>query len=391
MVSSVAIAGAGPAGSSLAIRLVETGLDVTLIERESFPRHKLCGEFISPECLTHFEQLGVADRMLASGGDRIAETIFYERGGRSLVIPSEWFGSTVALGLSRAEMDLILLERAKELGVTVLESTRVTGLISNGGRVVALQAKNDDGAASTINADLIIDATGRAAVIKRLLDKQGTDARAAKRPPLLGFKVHLRDTDLEPGRCEIYSFEGGYAGLSHVENGIANFCFLIKANSAKKFGGKGDLITEGAIKKNKRASVTLKNAMPVYDWLAVAVDRFGKKELAPAPKVFAVGDAAAFIDPFTGSGMLLALESAEVLSRSILINRSCPEKIAATYNNWFDQKFLTRLRVCGLIRNAAYLPRAAALVINFLGASRIARELLTRTTRQGFSISPTRR
>ena len=135
----------------------------------------------------------------------------------------------------------------------------------------------------------------------------------------------------------------------------------------------------------------LKNAMPVYDWLAVAVDRFGKKELAPAPKVFAVGDAAAFIDPFTGSGMLLALESAEVLSRSILINRSSPEKIAATYNNWFDQKFLTRLRVCGLIRNAAYLPRAAALVINFLGASRIARELLTRTTRQGFSISPTRR
>ena len=131
--------------------------------------------------------------------------------------------------------------------------------------------------------------------------------------------------------------------------------------------------------------------MPVYDWLAVAVDRFGKKELAPAANVFTAGDAAAFIDPFTGSGMLLALESAEVLSESISINRLTPKKIASTYNNWFDQKFLTRLRVCGLIRNAAYLPRAATLMITLLSSSRTARELLTRTTRQGFTISQTRR
>jgi flavin-dependent dehydrogenase len=143
--------------------------------------------------------------------------------------------------------------------------------------------------------------------------------------------------------------------------------------------------------KNKRAAVTLKNARPLYDWLAVAVDRFGKKELAPAPNVLTVGDAAAFIDPFTGSGMLLAFESSEVLARCITKYRSNPDAIPDAYNNWFDQKFLSRLRVCSLIRNVAYLPRAAAIVISLLGASRSARELLTRTTRHGFSISENKR
>jgi flavin-dependent dehydrogenase len=242
-----------------------------------------------------------------------------------------------------------------------------------------------------VYSDLVVDATGRSTVVKRLLDKKVADRKVPKRPPLLGFKAHLRGVDLEPGRCEIYSFEGGYGGLSYVEDGFANFCFLIKGNTAKKYGGKADALFSGPIIENKRAAVTLRNSQPVYDWLAVAVDRFGKKELAPADNVFAVGDAAAFIDPFTGSGMLLAFESAKVLAESIIANLSDLEKIPATYNNWFDQKFLARLRVCSLIRNAAYLPRAAAVVITLLGASRTARELLTRTTRQGFQISANKR
>ena len=77
----IVIAGAGPAGSSLAIRLSRLGFTVTLIERYKFPRAKLCGEFISPECLKHFEELGVLDEMLTAGGDRVSETVFYETAG----------------------------------------------------------------------------------------------------------------------------------------------------------------------------------------------------------------------------------------------------------------------------------------------------------------------
>ena len=75
----VAIAGAGPAGASAAIQLALTGARVLLIEEKKFPRAKLCGEFISPECLTHFKRLGVMDQMSAAGGAAVLETVFYSR------------------------------------------------------------------------------------------------------------------------------------------------------------------------------------------------------------------------------------------------------------------------------------------------------------------------
>ncbi|HEV7701214.1 MAG TPA: FAD-dependent oxidoreductase, partial [Pyrinomonadaceae bacterium] len=80
----VAIVGAGPAGSSAAIRLANAGRSVLLVEKEQFPREKLCGEFISPECLEHFSELGVLDAMQSAGGVELTETIFYGRGGRGV-------------------------------------------------------------------------------------------------------------------------------------------------------------------------------------------------------------------------------------------------------------------------------------------------------------------
>src|SRR5205085_1939624 len=109
----VLIVGAGPAGSSAAIRLAKNGLSVLLIEQKKFPRSKLCGEFISPECLDHFKELGVLDDMLAAGAVALDRTIFYARNGRSVSVPSEWFSqNSAALGLSRAAMDAALLQRA---------------------------------------------------------------------------------------------------------------------------------------------------------------------------------------------------------------------------------------------------------------------------------------
>ncbi|HEV7798443.1 MAG TPA: FAD-dependent monooxygenase, partial [Pyrinomonadaceae bacterium] len=89
----VAIAGAGPAGTSAAIELRLKGARVLLIEEKKFPRPKLCGEFISPECLTHFQRLGVMDQMSAAGGASVTETVFYSRRGNSVAVPSEWFRS----------------------------------------------------------------------------------------------------------------------------------------------------------------------------------------------------------------------------------------------------------------------------------------------------------
>src|SRR5438309_11778732 len=124
----VAIAGAGPAGTSAAIQLAMDGGRVLLVEEKKFPRAKLCGEFISPECLAHFKRLGVDDEMLAAGGVSLAETIFYSPRGHSVAVPSEWFKPGArALGLSRSEMDHKLIQRAKSAGVVVLEDSHASG------------------------------------------------------------------------------------------------------------------------------------------------------------------------------------------------------------------------------------------------------------------------
>jgi menaquinone-9 beta-reductase len=101
------VVGGGPAGTSAAIHLATGGARVLLLEQKKFPRAKLCGEFISPECLEHFRRLGVAESMGHAGGAHLSETVFYSRRGASVSVPSEWFGAApaVALGPNRTKID----------------------------------------------------------------------------------------------------------------------------------------------------------------------------------------------------------------------------------------------------------------------------------------------
>src|SRR5258706_11909716 len=102
----VIIAGGGPAGASAAIHLATGGARVLLVEQKKFPRAKLCGEFISPECTPHFERLGVAAQIFAAGPAKLTQTGFFLRWGKGISVPSTLFGAHGgALGLSPAEKD----------------------------------------------------------------------------------------------------------------------------------------------------------------------------------------------------------------------------------------------------------------------------------------------
>ena len=380
--TSVLIAGGGPAGSSLAIRLVTRGFDVTLVEREKFPRHKLCGEFISPECLLHFVELGVREQMLASGGERITKTVFYDAAGRSIAVPCKWFATGgAALSLSRAEMDHKLLERAREVGVDVREEASVVGFGEENGRVTDVRVRGGDNSDQKLSADIFVDATGRASVLARLLEKRSKGKTPKKRKGLVGFKTHLKNTNVEPGCCEIYSFHGGYGGLSPIENGSANLCFLVRSEIVRDMNGDADGIMGSVVLKNTRAFATLSQAERVSDWLAVSVDGFGLKNLDPAVNVFTIGDSAAFIDPFTGSGMLMAFESSELLARIISTYSSELKTLAMEYRLSFERRFATRLRICSMLRRAAFSPAAAKVMILLLKTNSVARQLVARSTR----------
>ena len=371
----VIIAGGGPAGASAAIHLARGGVRALLVEQKKFPRAKLCGEFISPECQAHFEKLGVAGGMFASGPALLQETVFYSTKGHHVAVPSKWFsGGRPALGLSRAVMDEVLLRSAQDVGVHVHEGASIAEPLLDGNRVVGVRVKLD-GSYHDFHAPVTIDATGRARILSRKLASANS-----KRPSLVAFKAHLKKTKVAAGACEIYFYPGGYGGLSTVEAGTSNLCFIIAADDVKRFNSDPNIVLRECVMKNQRAAHTLETAEVCSEWLSASWERFGRQRPSPAPGLLAIGDSAAFIDPFTGSGMLMALESGELVAQSILKHESSAAlevRYTASYRRTFD----SRLRICGLLRRAAFSPRLVELGIAICGASERFRNRLVRATR----------
>ncbi|HEX5873727.1 MAG TPA: NAD(P)/FAD-dependent oxidoreductase [Pyrinomonadaceae bacterium] len=374
----VIVAGAGPAGTSAAIHLARNDIRVLLVEQKKFPRPKLCGEFISPECRQHFEHLGVSNEITFSGPTSLTETVFYSSGGHRVTIPSNWFGGSVALGLSRARMDHVLLRRAQDCGVTVLEGASISEPLMNGSGVHGIKVKVD-GSEREYRAPLTIDATGRARILTRKLN--GAEPRS--KPTLVAFKAHLRNTRIAPNACEIYFYPHGYGGLSTIEDTLSNLCFIVSAEQVKRYRSNPEAVMRELVMKNRRAAYTLEHAETESEWLSASWERFGRQQPSPARGLLAIGDSAAFIDPFTGSGMLMAFESGELAAKVITRHRHqlTNEELAADYANEYLRKFDSRLRICGLLRRAAFKPRLAGLGIAVFGASEPLRNRLVRATR----------
>lgn len=372
----VIIAGAGPAGTSAAIHLARNGVRVLLLEQKRFPRPKLCGEFISPECQKHFESLGAAEAMSLAHPSAITETVFYSAGGHHVSVPSSWFGGPAALGLSRAAMDDVLLRRAQACGVTVIEGAAITEPIIDNAQVRGVKLKEHE-----YFAPLTIDATGRARILTRKLHTREPKSK----PGLIAFKVHLRNTRVTPGACEIYFYRDGYGGLSTIENNISNLCFIVSAQQVKRHSSNPDAIVRELLMKNRRAAHTLAGAQPESEWLSASWERFGRRQPAPINGLLAIGDSAAFIDPFTGSGMLMALESGELAAQVIVRHHNklaeSLSAINAEYTAAYLRKFDARLRICGWLRRAAFNPRLAGLGVAICGASERFRSRLARATR----------
>jgi menaquinone-9 beta-reductase len=387
----VIIVGGGPAGSSAAIHLANRGARVLLAEQKKFPRSKLCGEFISPECLDHFGRLGVMDKIDAAEGAALNETVFYSRNGRNVSVPSKWFGvgQAAALGLSRAEMDSRLLARAREVGVEVRENSQATNLIYDGERVCGVKLRAGGGEILTERASVTFDATGRARALARRLEKKNQSSGLKSRRPsrFVAFKTHLSGARGASGNCEIYVYPGGYGGLNPIENDVSNLCFIASSSVVRKFGGDAQRMMIDVVSQNQRAKWTLGKARAVSPWLAVGLDGFGRRTLVPAKGLITIGDAASFIDPFTGSGMLMALESGELAAESVSFFLAGLQEdetfwdLAEDYRARYKEKFASRLRVSAGLRHAAFMPRFAEAMIFVVGASDGIRRRLARATR----------
>jgi 2-polyprenyl-6-methoxyphenol hydroxylase-like FAD-dependent oxidoreductase len=174
-----------------------------------------------------------------------------------------------------------------------------------------------------------------------------------------------------------------------VEKGLSNLCFIVAAGDVRARASDAERVMREIVMSNTRAAETLRGARVSSPWLAVALESFGRRELVPCDGLLTVGDAASFIDPFTGSGMLMALESGELAGAVVMralhtLRAGGPfEPLATDYHARYQARFAARLRVCSWLRRAAFAPGPATEAgIIALGASVRVRRALARATRQ---------
>ncbi|HEY6333983.1 MAG TPA: FAD-dependent monooxygenase [Blastocatellia bacterium] len=380
----VIVAGAGPAGSSAAALLAEAGLRTLLLEEKRMPRDKVCGEFITPESFPTLERLGLMELLFKAGARDLTTATLFAENGRSLSIPiSGLSGTRAALGLSRAALDQIMLSRARETGAECIEGAAVKkctfeGNIATGVEAMLLPA----GRPAQFKASLVIDATGRGSRIMVTRDERRGGPRGSR---LYAVKAHLQGVSGVEDRVELYFFRHGYGGLSGIEGGLANLCFITSEDTLRHCAGDTAKVAELSIMRNPAARARLAGARPADKWLSVGPLTFGKRRIS-MNGVIAIGDAAGMIDPFTGTGIQIALRSGEILADSVISALSAGpggkiqpeeneahskvskaleglqgklpagvfERVLSRYRDAYDAEFGQRMWVAQILRRAAF-------------------------------------
>jgi len=300
-----AIIGAGIAGSALAKSLADSGWNTILFESKKFPRHKVCGEFLSPEAKSMLDSLGVIELIQSLRPSIIERSrLIFSHGD---VLEAPLAGN--ALGVSRYSLDAALLTSAQLAGAHVQTGSTVTAVTPvNEGFII--ETKQGTEMVSYKVRTVIAAWGGNGRMPSTASYAARSNPREAKNP-YVGVKSHVTGITTDAA-VELYFFEGGYLGISPVEDGRYNVSALLRQ---KVFQHKPKSIQgwiDAACSRNPQLLQKLSNAVPIPGTqAAVAPVQINRKPLVwnMYPKV---GDAGLMIPPLCGDGMSMALRSALV-------------------------------------------------------------------------------
>ena len=325
----VVIVGGGLAGLTAAIHLAQKGLRIGLFEKESFPHHKVCGEYLSREVLPYFEQLQIP---LPELNPKMISRLQYSTvQGKRLEVELPLGG----IGVSRFALDNLLFEKAIDAGVEVIQE-KVTDIdfIDNRFSVKSAEEK--------YSADHVFAAYGKRSVLDKNLDRD-----FFKKPaPWMAVKSHYRIDSFPDDLVALHNFRGGYCGLSKTEDEEINFCYLATYESFKQHKDP-EKFNQKVLRKNPFLDDFLERATPVFERpLTIAQVSFSRKK-AVDNHVLMLGDAAGLIHPLCGNGMAMAVHSAKIASEVLLKNRELGldrAKMETEYQKLWEQHFSRRLR-----------------------------------------------
>lgn len=342
MADPALVIGGGLAGAALAAELAGAGRDVLVLERETGPHDKVCGEFLSREAALYLTGLGLD---LEGLGAVPIEAVRLATGTRVAVAPLPFR----AFSLSRRRLDEALLCAAEAAGAKVCRGARVKSLAKESG---AWLARLDDGQ-TIVGSDAFL-ATGK------------HDLKGWKRPPgtqadLIGFKLHWRLAPREAAaldrHVELFLFPGGYAGLEPVEGGLANLCLLVRRREYARVGGGWDALLAHLRAACPHLDQRLRDATPCRDRpLAIAGLPYGHVQRESGGP-WRLGDQAAVIPSFSGDGMSIALHSARLAAQCSLAGET-----AAVFQRKLARDVAGQVRRATLLSQVLVRPTGQAVV-----------------------------
>jgi menaquinone-9 beta-reductase len=328
------VIGGGPAGTSAAISAARSGAKVLLLERGRFPRHKVCGEFVSPESLELLGRLLDADhgKLLREAVRVSSARIFVD--GRVVQAPIE----PAAASIARFDLDDALWASAAHFGAEVRQAT-VNAIAGHGPFVV--KASSDEW-----EARAVVNASGRWSNLKT-----GDHSSPDGRSKWIGIKAHFGE-DSPAASVDLYFFEGGYCGVQAVGDARINACAMVLANVARTL--------EDVLRLHPALYERSQQWQRLMEPITVAPLRFEEPQPTKDGLLLA-GDAAGFVDPFVGDGISLALRSGALAARCLESCFAGKIRFAEAVRNYakhYNRELKPVFDSSSRIRRMVALPRA---------------------------------
>lgn len=337
----VAIIGAGPAGSTLAALLATQGVRVALYDRDAFPRDKLCGEFLSYDALPILDSLGVLAEIDRAGAPKISQCrVVGAKRTYEFAFPHP------ARGVSRFFLDDLLLRTAVARGALRRDGVAVSSI-------------------AEVDAKIVVGAWGRWGRFDQQLGRAFVRDRSHRN---FGFKRHYTG-DGARDVIELYAFSRGYLGVNAIEDGRTNICGLVHASRLAHHKGRWDAFIDTIRSEERQLDELYSRHEPAQEHYLSSEPVIFRARSAVEGGIFMIGDASGVIDPLTGNGMAMAIQSAALLAPLLVQLLESPSRraeIEDEYRRRHRATFASRIawsrRVAALLSRPRLLDAALAAV-----------------------------
>ena len=346
----VVIVGGGLAGLCSAIHLSKSDLKILIIEKNSYPKHKVCGEYISNEVLPYLEYLDFD--VFELGAKRI-DTFQLSTRRNKLITTKLPLGG---FGISRYLIDFELSKRVQKCGIDILKDSVENIQYTKGEFTITTKDQN------TFVSEFVLGAFGKRSNLDVQLDRKFIKRKS----PHLAVKIHVKG-DFPEDMVALHNFEGGYCGVSKVENDHINLCYITNYKSFQKAKNIEDF-QKSVVFRNKFLKTIFESSEPVFE-KPLTISQISFEDKNPIDHhIIMIGDTAALIHPLCGNGMSMAIRSAQITSRLIIkyYNSEISDRDALEkqYLREWNQAFRSRLRTGHRIAKLFNSPKISEILMN---------------------------